>query len=209
MTVSFRPLALGEVLGLGRSIVRDFHPYELRGYRYARRDILRGRAVALAVTVGGAYAGYLIHEKPDRQGLLRIAYLATEPRFRGQHIGEQALALLQRRYPRSTIYFEVEDPAFAENEEERQLMERRIGFYRRCGFSLLRFRLEAGPWHLGLYGQRSRPGGMAAPALPGTVEPHSGPDLSKKSKRGPAAIGLLVLFFCRNGCKKSPGTNSA
>ena len=147
MTVSFRPLALGEVLGLGRSIVRDFHPYELRGYRYARRDILRGRAVALAVTVGGAYAGYLIHEKPDRQGLLRIAYLATEPRFRGQHIGEQALALLQRRYPRSTIYFEVEDPAFAENEEERQLMERRIGFYRRCGFSLLRFRLEA--WHLG------------------------------------------------------------
>ena len=149
MTVSFRPLALGEVLGLGRSIVRDFHPYELRGYRYARWDILRGRAVALAVTVGGAYAGYLIHEKPDRQGLLRIAYLATEPRFRGQHIGEQALALLQRRYPRSTIYFEVEDPAFAENEEERQLMERRIGFYRRCGFSLLRFRLEAGPWHLG------------------------------------------------------------
>ena len=79
MTVSFRPMALGEVLGLGRSIVRDFHPYELRGYRYARRDILRGRAVALAVTVGGAYAGYLIHEKPDRQGLLRIAYLATEP----------------------------------------------------------------------------------------------------------------------------------
>ena len=66
MTVSFRPLALGEVLGLGRSIVRDFHPYELRGYRYARRDILRGRAVALAVTVGGAYAGYLIHEKPGR-----------------------------------------------------------------------------------------------------------------------------------------------
>ena len=41
------------------------------------------------------------------------------------------------------------DPAFAENEEERQLMERRIGFYQRCGFSLLRFRLEAGPWHLG------------------------------------------------------------
>ena len=31
MTVTFRPLALGEVLGLGRSIVRDFHPYELRG----------------------------------------------------------------------------------------------------------------------------------------------------------------------------------
>lgn len=35
MTVTFRPLALREVLGLGRSIVRDFHPYELRGYRYA------------------------------------------------------------------------------------------------------------------------------------------------------------------------------
>lgn len=98
MTVTFRPLALREVLGLGRSIVRDFHPYELRGYRYARREVLGGKAVALAVEAGGAYAGYLIHAKPDRHGLLRIAYLATEPRFRGQHIGEQALTLLRRRY---------------------------------------------------------------------------------------------------------------
>ena len=57
MTVTFRPLALGEVLGLGRSIVRDFHPYELRGYRYARREVLGGKAVALAVEAGGAYAG--------------------------------------------------------------------------------------------------------------------------------------------------------
>ena len=134
MTVTFRPLALREVLGLGRSIVRDFHPYELRGYRYARREVLGGKAVALAVEAGGAYAGYLIHAKPDRHGLLRIAYLATEPRFRGQHIGEQALTLLRRRYPHSAIYFEVEDPDFAENDEERRLMERRIGFYERCGF---------------------------------------------------------------------------
>ena len=66
MTVTFRPLALREVLGLGRSIVRDFHPYELRGYRYARREVLGGKAVALAVEAGGAYAGYLIHGKPDR-----------------------------------------------------------------------------------------------------------------------------------------------
>ena len=101
-----------------------------------------------AVEAGGAYAGYLIHAKPDRHGLLRIAYLATEPRFRGQHIGEQALTLLRRRYPHSAIYFEVEDPDFAENDEERRLMERRIGFYERCGFTLLRFRLAAGPWKL-------------------------------------------------------------
>ena len=46
--------------------------------------MLGGKAVALAVEAGGAYAGYLIHAKPDRHGLLRIAYLATEPRFRGQ-----------------------------------------------------------------------------------------------------------------------------
>ena len=148
MTVTFRPLALGEVMGLGRSIVRDFHPYELRGYRYARREVLGGKAVALAVEAGGAYAGSLIHGKPDRHGLLRIAYLATEPRFRGQHIGEQALTLLRRRYPYSAIYFEVEDPDFAENDEERRLMERRISFYERCGFTLLRFRLAAGPWKL-------------------------------------------------------------
>ena len=83
MTVTFRPLALREVLGLGRSIVRDFHPYELRGYRYARWEVLGGKAVALAVEAGGAYAGYLIHAKPDRHGLLRIAYLATEPRCAG------------------------------------------------------------------------------------------------------------------------------
>ena len=55
MTVTFRSLALREVLGLGRSIVRDFHPYELRGYRYARREVLGGKAVALAVEAGGAY----------------------------------------------------------------------------------------------------------------------------------------------------------
>ena len=59
MTVTFRPLALREVLGLGRSIVRDFHPYELRGYRYARREVLGGKAVALAVEAGGAAASGL------------------------------------------------------------------------------------------------------------------------------------------------------
>ena len=136
MTVTFRPLALGEVLGLGRSIVRDFHPYELRGYRYARREVLGGKAVALAVEAGGAYAGYLIHGKPDRHGLLRIAYLATEPRFRGQHIGEQALTLMRRRYPHSAIYFEVEDPDFAQSPEDLSIRNRRIEFYRRNGFAL-------------------------------------------------------------------------
>ena len=116
------------------ALSRDFHPDELRGFRYARREVLGGKAVALAVEAGGAYAGYLIHGKPDRHGLLRIAYLADCARARGQHIGEQALTLLRRRYPHSAIYFEVEDPAFAENDEERRLMERRIGFYERCGF---------------------------------------------------------------------------
>lgn len=42
----------------------------------------------------------------------------------------------------------MEDPDFAENDGERRLMERRIGFYERCGFTLLRFRLAAGPWKL-------------------------------------------------------------
>ena len=52
MTVTFRPLALREVLGLGRSIVRDFHPYELRGYRYAavNKSVKKLKLSALKVT---------------------------------------------------------------------------------------------------------------------------------------------------------------
>ena len=146
--ITFRPLTWRELFRLDRSIVRDFHPHELRGYRYARREVLEGKALALAVEAGGAYAGYLIHQKPDSRGLLRVAYLAVEPGYRGLRIGEAALRLLRRRYPHAAIYFEVEDPDSAGTPEERALMERRISFYRRSGYHLLGFRLEAGPWRL-------------------------------------------------------------
>ena len=77
-----------------------------------------------------------------------MAYLATEPRVRGHGVGQAVLRKLGADYPYAAIYFEVEDPAAAKSRAEAELMLRRIGFYDRCGFSLLSFRLTAGPWQL-------------------------------------------------------------
>lgn len=148
MELTFKRMRLPGALALCRDIVRDFHAYELKGYAYALAEIVTRKAIAITVFSGGRRCGYLVHGLPDGQGMLRIMYLATEQRVRGHGIGAAILQKFCRDYPHATLYFEVEDPAFAQDEQERQLMEHRIGFYRRCGFSLLDFKLTAGPWHL-------------------------------------------------------------
>lgn len=148
MQITLRRLGPIEVLRLGRKIVRDFHRYELAGYHYAERSIFAGRSIALEIAAAGRPCGYLVHELPDPDGLLRVAYLATEPRVRGHGVGQAVLRKLGADYPYAAIYFEVEDPAAARSRAEAELMLRRIGFYDRCGFSLLSFRLTAGPWQL-------------------------------------------------------------
>ena len=77
MQITLRRLGPIEVLRLGRKIVRDFHRYELAGYHYAERSIFAGRSMALEIAAAGRPCGYLVHELPDPDGLLRVAYLAT------------------------------------------------------------------------------------------------------------------------------------
>ena len=160
-------------LALGRKIVRDFHTYELLGYWYALREVWAHRAIVLGIRVDGRRCGYLVHGLPDRDRMARIMYLATEPEVRGRGVGAAVLRRMRRDYPDAVFYFEVEDPAFAADGEERRMMEHRIGFYRRSGYELLDFTLTAGPWHL--LCMTSDPG--AASAIVERYRPNWGEDV--------------------------------
>lgn len=148
MELKLERIRLPGALAMSWKIVRDFHAYELMGYGYALREVWAGTAVVLGIRVDGRRCGYLVHGLPDRQGLARIMYLATDPRVRGHGIGAAVLRRLGQTYPGAVFYFEVEDPDFAADGEERRMMEHRIGFYRRSGYTLLDFTLTAGPWRL-------------------------------------------------------------
>ena len=148
MQITLRRLGPIEVLRLGRKIVRDFHRYELAGYHYAERSIFAGGRWRWKSPPPAGPAATWSTSSPIRRpapgGL---------PRHRAPGAGATASArrcsgssVRTTLTPPSTLKWK--DPAAAKSRAEAELMLRRIGFYDRCGFSLLSFRLTAGPWQL-------------------------------------------------------------
>ena len=148
MQITFRRRGILRSLLLAGNILADFHRYELLGFGYALLEVGKKSAVCLDICADGRRSGYLIHTLPDSCGRIRIQYLATDAALRGKGIGSAALHKLRQFYPHCVLFFEVENPAYAADAKEQQIMQRRIGFYSRCGFTALPFEIHAGPWEL-------------------------------------------------------------
>lgn len=61
--------------------------------------------------------------------LAMVDYFAIHKDYRNRGIGELALRLLRKEYCDRKIFLEIEDP------DSGEMAARRLGFYRRCGFS--------------------------------------------------------------------------
>jgi GNAT superfamily N-acetyltransferase len=98
------------------------------------------------------FAGMLWYELLPAEALACLWCLATSPEMRNLGYGTQMYREVVRQAGVNgcrALVFEVEIPALAESEADRQLAQRRIGFYRRNGAHLLTgiHYLQVVGWH--------------------------------------------------------------
>ncbi|NLL80210.1 MAG: hypothetical protein GX234_10600 [Clostridiales bacterium] len=122
--------------------------YEIYGTQFFPADELKPSAAIKRLYEQGTYRGFgLYHTAPDRylagyalfvcspalSGAL-LDYYAVLPQYRNDGIGGLGLSLLQKQFTdTSGIYIESENPAYAHTDAEREIQNRRIGFYERNG----------------------------------------------------------------------------
>ncbi len=112
----------------------DFIEDELKPLWIIHKAMDEGRYEPLGLSDESTLLGYVFLVKNDRDFL--VDYLAIFPDVRNRGIGSEMLRLLGSYLSDAEmIMLEVEDPAFAENEEQRSIQQRRIEFYKRNGWS--------------------------------------------------------------------------
>ncbi len=115
-------------------MVNDFIEDELKPLWAIHKAMDAGTYEALGLTDEDMIIGYVFLVRQGRNYL--VDYFATYPDQRNKGLGAEILKLLGGYLSDADVIIgEVEDPAFAENEEQRNLQNRRIGFYKRNGCS--------------------------------------------------------------------------
>lgn len=131
--MKLRKLNIDEVRELYQTRLKeDFLPAELKTMEAIEQALAGGVYECLGMYDEEGLAGYVF--LVVREGNCLIDYLAVMPEKRGQGFGGQMLRLLgDHLQDARSIIGEVEDPAFAPDEEERRTRIRRLNFYLRSG----------------------------------------------------------------------------
>lgn len=115
------------------SLRRDFPREERKPLFVILRSMRRGIYECYGLMQGKEVVSYAFFVRQGNTYLLD--YFATLSAHRNQGLGAQFLSLLcEQLCHADCVIGEVEDPAFAETQEDRQLQTRRLQFYLRNGF---------------------------------------------------------------------------
>ena len=118
---------------------KDFPPSELKPFASIKKDFVNQEYVCFGIFREDTLCGYAFFatkniENGRRQYLLD--YFAVAEKERNQGIGSQFLQMLANAVTDCDLLIcEAENPQDAEDEAEKLLRQRRVGFYLRNGFS--------------------------------------------------------------------------
>lgn len=113
---------------------QDFPPLELKPLKTILTLLEEGTYRTMGYYEDGQLIGYsyLCHHRDEK--IVLLDYLAVVEGKRGCGYGKQILQNLQEIYANyDAILLEVENPDYAENDQELQQRTRRIQFYEYCG----------------------------------------------------------------------------
>ncbi len=103
-----------------------FPKYERKPFSIILGHNESGAGSILKITLDGALVGFFFTY--FYRDFAMVDYFAIQKDYRNQGIGEIAIGLLREEYRDKRIYLEIEDP------DSSEMAERRLGFYKRCGF---------------------------------------------------------------------------
>jgi len=123
-----------------RSMVRDFPPSELKSLSVILNMHRKGLYDVLGAYQEGKLVGYALLYCPRAERIALLDYLAVEPQYRRQGIGNKLLAQLRCHYAAQTdaLLIECERPKAAPDEMEAR---KRIRFYTQAGAMLTSVRI--------------------------------------------------------------------
>lgn len=135
---TLRKLEKWELSGLYRNrLEEDFPSNERPNLPAMHRHLQEGLQEIWVMTDGLQDAAYAVCAQAN--GIVLVTLLAVYPDRRGGGVGSALLALLQGHYAgQRAIVLEVEDPKDAQDEADRLTRTKRIAFYERNGYRMLR-----------------------------------------------------------------------
>ncbi len=134
-----KQLPLAEIKQLHKKyMVNDFPRNELRPYVTIQHLYFKQQYVVFGAYIGDeliAYSCFLLSQKSP---VILLDYFAVVPQLRGTGLGSQFIQqlpqIVQTHYSHiNTIVIECENPTMAENKKEKEIRNRRIGFYQKNG----------------------------------------------------------------------------
>ena len=123
-----------QLISLYPEVKRAFPADERKSLRWLLRSYDDGTYDCFGLFEEHEVRGYAYFYRTGRHALLD--YFSVLPAWRDEGFGGEFLTLLADYFGTlDSVLAEVEDPAFAEDDADRALRERRVGFYLRNGFT--------------------------------------------------------------------------
>lgn len=136
---NIRCMELDELKTFYERIVRDFSQGEYAPYPIIYQHLQDGFQKALILCEGESDVAYSVCTDNHDNNYVLISLLAVFKEYRGQGIGSEFLKRLQLIYQaKQALLVEVERPDQAKTPEEDDFRRRRIVFYERAGFYLIK-----------------------------------------------------------------------
>ncbi len=123
---------------------KDFPPSELKPLESLLQLSRSGAYLCYGVYDAGSCLAYAYFMKHPTEPVMLLDYFAVAETGRGQGIGSCAMNLLREKLePGVLVIIEAEALEWAEDEEQRQIRERRLAFYKKNGMLLTDIVAEA------------------------------------------------------------------
>lgn len=124
---------------------QDFPASELKPLSHIQRSAEAGFGFSLGIYEEEELAGYAVFILCEEAKCALLDYFAILKDKRGGGLGHRAFSLFETYFKENLpavegMYIESERISAAENEEQRQVRQRRIAFYLSCGCEMTAFR---------------------------------------------------------------------
>lgn len=139
MIYSIRPMKTSDLKYVFGLIEQDFIPGEYAPYETILRQLENNEIDGFIYEYYGAFAAYALCIPSRSNGFVLLSLLAVERKLRGQGIGAAFLTDIIKKYgDKEGIIVEVEKPEEAESESEKSKRIKRVRFYEKLGFRLIK-----------------------------------------------------------------------
>ncbi len=121
----------------------DFPPYELKSLKKMLRLTSEGKYQPMGIYENNELVGYAY--LVNYENIVILDHFAILKNKRNDGLGAKAINLLSDHFKDKYDIFilEADDPDFFERQEDKDLSERRIGFYKRNGLTQVMFKVTA------------------------------------------------------------------